>query len=40
METEKIGSIFATAIVNAMKAREKQLLKSDVFVAAICLDAR
>ena len=40
MDTEKIGSTFAMAIVNAMKNREKLLLKSDVFVSAICLDAR
>ena len=40
METEAIGTPFALAIVNAMRTREKLLLTSDAFVAAICLDAR
>lgn len=40
LETKKIGTPFASALVKALEKREKTLLSTDVFAAGILLDPR
>lgn len=40
LKTQKIGTRFATAVLDSMNQREKLILTSDGFVAAIVLDPR
>ncbi len=40
LKTQTIGTDFAETLVDSLNQREKSLLSSDVFVAAIALDPR